>query len=331
MSKEEVESNYEDIDNLDIPLEEEEDEEGIELDRGDSLEPEEEEEESEGREEETEEEALEEGEPEGSEDESTGGGEDTPENKIPLSRLNQVIAQRDEQKDRVAWLESQLEKSLDQKPATSAEEAEVIVDEPDPYDFEAAEEKYQNLFLEGETKEATALRSEIRKAERDILTAEIKAATEQANEAAKSVLVERDFNDLVNALESEHPFLDSSHEDYNEEAVSMVNSLMDGYSSSMDQGDALTKAVKKLAPLWSKEVGGEEEGEASSSLGKKTKSKERKIASRKKAADTLNKQPAALHGKATGVQDMGDVNVESLSDRDFNKLSLKELKALRGD
>ena len=331
--EQDLESNYDDLDLLNIPTEEDED--SNELDRGDDVLEEDndeeiaEEETTDDTDADVTEDESSEGEEEVSEESEEGDDEDEApkENKIPLSRLNQVIAQRDENKDRIAWLEAQLEKTIDSRQAPEIKEVAPEVE----FDFGEAEVKYANLILEGENGEAAKLRSSIRKEELKSFQKEIEASSVESARQTKAVLDERDFEALVSTLETKYPFFDSSHDEYNEEAVDMVNSLMSGYMSDGKTVStaALQKAVKKLAPMFTattedvKSDGGTKKGPSDKSKGRATKA-------RKAAVATIKGQPSKLKG-TKGQQDLGDVEVGNLTEKQFAGLSLKELKALRGD
>ena len=240
------------------------------------------------------------------------------EQRIPLSRLNQVIAQRNEEKERNKWLESQLEKLIEQGtlPGKSEEVKE-------PYDFVKAEAQYIDLVLEGETEKATQLRSTINEEREKLWQEKIESIKEEAQTAAEtassSKLEEEKFNTTVANFENKYSFLDVESGDYNEEAVETINELMTVY---MQQGEAkskaLTKAVKKMAPFY-----------------EKTAPKEKTI-DRKKAAKTKNikaskQQPPKSRGKTTKELDLDSLDILKMSEKDFGKLTEKEKRVLRGD
>ena len=59
--------------------------------------------------------------------------------------------------------------------------------------------------------------------------------------------------------------------------------------------------------------------------GKKT------VAARKKAAKASNAQPPKGRSKAPGNTDNDEIDISKLSEKAFDKLTLKERKVLRGD
>lgn len=248
--------------------------------------------------------------------------EEVIEEKIPRSRLNQVIRQREEARERTAWLEAQLEKLISNQ---TKEEPKAV--EVPKYDFARAEEEYITLILEGDVAKASALRKEINAAqqlETKALINEIKnSASVEAKKESSSLLLEDKFNSLVETYETKYPFLDTSSKDYNEEAVDTVNTLLAGYvAAGKSKFEGLQLAIKKVAPLYTKD----EVVPTKPSLGNK-----RKVEAGKKAAQAANSQPTKTKSVSTKAVDRETVNVTKMSDRDFAKLTDSEKRILRGD
>ncbi len=255
--------------------------------------------------------------------------EDTKGIKIPKARLDQVAAQRDAERDRVKWLEDQLEKVLNNQSSeldkVDAPQAEALP----PYDFGLAEEKYIELILDGEAKKAVKLRTEInleQNLEMKQLIAETRqAAEDNAKSYSTEAVEEQKFSTTVEALESKYTFLDAESDDYNEEAVDTVNMLMQGMiADGTSKSQALSKAVKRISPMYTP-------AEEKKALGSTTGNKRAKAA-RGKAAAASKQQPASLPSSVKGSKSgMDDINVNKISEGQFNKLSKKELAVLRGD
>lgn len=303
-------AKQEDYDDLDDPIEEE----NLE-DRGDDFEEDEEDIEEGEEDVESEEDSEEDVEEEDPEEE-----EEIESPKIPRSRFNQVIKQREEAKERNAWLEAQLEKLIQKQTEVIQREEPKI-----SYDFATAENKYISLIIEGEVAEATKLRAEIDKARKDEMMGIIKEIKDSAEDNAKkqsSVLVEQEkFNNLVENFESKYKFLNADSKEYNEEAVDTVNTLLAGYvAAGKSKSEGLRLAVQKVAPLYTKVI------ETKPTLGNK-----RKIESGKKAAQAANSQPARTKSVSTKSIDRETVDVSKMSERDFAKLTPKEKSILRGD
>jgi len=295
-------------------LEEElEDEE--EDDRGDDFQDEDEEDE------ELEEEELEEDEDE--DEDSEEEEEDSPKNAIPQSRLNEVIQQRNDERDRTAWLEEQLETLISKKQEPVVVKEEVV---KEVYDYEGEEANYIDLIIEGETAKAAKLRQVIDGHRQEDMQEAMKSARDSAAEEAftraeTSRDEEKFLEELVKAKEK-YSFLDDESDDYNQEAVEDINAAMAGYAAKGKTNSAALKmAVTRFAKYY------ETTEEKTEKLGNK-----RTKTTRKKAAKASNQQPPKTPKGKKGVsRDLDDVDVNKLSDRDFSKLTSREKKILRGD
>ena len=292
-------------------IEEDEDD----FDRGDEVEEDEDQEDDVKTEEEDEEDDLEDQEDEEEEeDEEDEEDEDEPIS-IPKSRLDAVIAQREAEKERTLWLESQLEKLINQSSeATQKKEVK------EAYDFSSAEMKYADLLIEGDTSKAASLRAEIdteRKQEMLDLISSIKE--ESKNEAistSSKAIDDQKFDTLVDNYENKHPFLDVESDHYNEEAIETVNTLIAAYiASGTSRNEALSLAVKKVVPIYKPSL----------------KNTSRKKASIKRAASASKRQPPRSKGRTFKNIDREELSVADLSERDFSKLTNKEKRVLRGD
>lgn len=301
-------------------------------DRGDIVEEEEleeetlEDEDDEEESEESEDEDLEEDEDEGEDGESEDDEENEEEvdnQRIPRSRLNQVIKQRDEEKQRTLWLEQQLERLIEKQDVKEVKEE---VSKAPEYDFVEAEEKYIDFILEGETKKASSLRNEIDKARTEQWDYKFKNIEEKAKKTAKaesSASIEDDrFDSLIENYENKYSFLNLDSDDYNEEAVETVNTLMAGYQANgKPKSQALKAAIVKVVPMFTKE----NPSPPKKGLG------DRKKTTRKRNAKASQQQPAKTSGKKAINRDLDELKVSTLSDKDFDSLSEKEKKILRGD
>ena len=294
------------------------------LDRGDNYEDDEDQDESIDEVEETDDDESDEADIDLDEEEEEE--EETPpkEIKIPKSRLDEVIKQREEAKERNLWLEAQLEKLIAQSVETK-KEAEKIIETVSTYDFEDAENRYVNLIIEGETSKAAKLRTEIEKERqtelKNLISSLSKSASEDAKNQSSAIIEEGKFNNLVENFESKYKFLDSESKEYNEEAVDTVNTLLAGYvAAGKSKAEGLKLAVGKVAPLYTKVV------ETKQSLGNK-----RKVEAGKKAAQAANSQPTKTKSVSTRQVDKEGVNVSKMSEKEFSQLTEKEKRILRGD
>jgi len=240
--------------------------------------------------------------------------------KIPKSRLDEVIRQREEAKDRNLWLEQQLEKLINQSNKREEETKPIVPS----YDFDTAEEKYISLIIEGEIAQATKLRNEINKKQQEQFISLINGVEEKATNKAKSEssqYIEKErFQTSIEVMESKHPFLDHKSKSYNEEAVDTVNTLLAGYiAAGKGKVESLQLAISKVVPLYTKK-------ETKTSIGE-----QRKVDAGKKAAAASKQQPTKTRTSSSRTSDSGEVDVKKISERDFSKLSAKEKSILRGD
>jgi len=271
-----------------------------EEDRGDSFESEEE---------------FEEEEEEGEEVEE----EPTPP-KIPKSRLDAVIKQREEAKERAAWLEEQLSKLI----AKQSEVEKVKEPEVPAFDFDQAEEDYITFIIEGETAKASKLRSEINKARQAETVRLVNSIKESSSAEAKTLsearIEEERFKNLVEALEVKHPYLNNKHKDFNEEAVETVNTLLAGYiAAGKSRSEGLKLAIAKVNPMYEKQN------------KPKTVAETRTKEAGKKAVIAAKSQPIKTRSSTSSAVDAKALNVLKMSERDFNSLTDKEKRLLRGD
>ncbi|UOF79354.1 ribosomal protein [Caudoviricetes sp.] len=293
--------------------------ENEDIDRGDDFESEEEIEEIEEVEEKESEEETEEEESE----EEIEEEEEPPkkEPRIPKSRFDEVIQQREDAKERNLWLEAQLEKLINKSQEREIEKPKV----KDAYDFSKSEEEYISLVIDGEIAKATKLRSQIDAARREEMLEmleNVKTTTSNKAKEESSIAIENDrFSALIENMESKYKFLDANSKDYNEEAVDTINTLLKGYvASGKSKSEGLRLAVNKVVPMYSKEQVQQ----------KQTLGEQRKVAAGKRAAEASKSQPVKT--KSTGTKTGSDtVNISKLSDKDFRSLSDKEKRILRGD
>jgi hypothetical protein len=288
------------------------DEDEVEELENEEVESEEDDEESEGDDEESEEEVEEE--------EEVVVPKKEP--RIPKSRFDEINNRMKEANERNLWLEEQLEKLINQSAQSSKQVAPKEPDLP-KYDYDTAEEEYINLIIGGDIAKATKLRNEINNYRQQDLQALISGIKSEASDNAKSqssqLLEKERFENSIATMESKYPFLNNNNKAYNEEAVETVNTLLAGYlASGKGKVESLQLAIKKVLPLY-------EKAGTKVSLGD-----QRKTEAGKKAAQASKQQPTKAKS-STRTSDMGLVNINKMSDRDFSKLTAKEKSILRGD
>ena len=252
--------------------------------------------------------------------------DDTPQ-RVPLSRLNEVIEQRKERDERIQWLEEQLTKLVSAPQAGQAPAEAPVVESS--FDFDAAEQEYVEAILSGEPEKATSIRRKINQEsekERQLQIDTVKKiAREEAAKDATSSVEELQFEAEKEAAMESHPFLDDESDDYNPKAVRMANALMiTNIQEGMNKADALAEAVEEVATIFNKK--------APAKSGKKAKSSKRAVESRKRAAKAAKATPPDQVSRRGKVDPKLDPSMlEKMSEREFNKLTAREKAKLRGD
>lgn len=245
--------------------------------------------------------------------------------KVSKARLDEVIAQREEERARSAWLEEQLAALIANQTKSQVVQEKVKTPEV-VYDFDTAEENYISLVINGEIDKAKKLRSEIDSNRKQELLNLVKNVQEEATTKATQVSTQaiegERFKSLVTTLESKYTFLDYNSDDYNEEAVDTINTLLAGYvASGKTKSEALGLAVKKVVPLYVKEV----------TPPKKSLGDTRTKQSAEKAVKAAKAQPPKTVSTKNTTVDLSKLDISKMSEREYDKLTEKEKRILRGD
>lgn len=312
-----------------VPDDEDEHEEEV-------LEEDEEDSDEEVEDEEDVEEDEEDSESEGDENEDEEEDEDDQEEpRIPRSRLNQVIEQRESEKeradaaqDRIEQLEDQMLQLIELQKANLQSQAPKP--EPKPkFNFKAKFKEANEALLEGDLEKNSDIMLEIEEARAEELRATVEnardSATREAKTEASASLEEARFERVIQQAEETHSFLDADSEDYNEKAVRMVNAILTGH---LAQGEPKSKALKlaleDVVPMFESEKPQKQREQLGT---KRTKQ------ARKKAVKAQQQQPPTPTRSAKGkkARDLDQLDLAKMSDAEYSKLTMREKKALRGD
>ena len=226
---------------------------------------------------------------------------------VPKSRMDEEIARRRQLEDRLAKLEESA------KPE--------VAPEPE-FDFDGKEAEYMDAVLDGETDKAQKVRKEIRSAERDSMAKELRGEIHNTTNVTKQQL---DLDVAVSDMMASYPVLDSNSDQADTDLIADANELMGMYADKgMAQADALRKAVRMTLASSMPEL-------------LQPKAVETKPAAKKRETDVnakleaANKQPAKLAGESAATRDNDVVNISTMTDSDFEKLSEAQMHRLRGD
>jgi hypothetical protein len=256
-------------------------------------------------------------------------------NRIPQARLNEVIAQRDAdraaaklEKERADRAEAELAALRAGKPTPAPGPAATPAAPAAPaqpeFDERKAEKEYAELLADGEFEKAADLRMQINQQIREQAAFEVeeRQAATQTKQSLETVAAE---------AVADFPYLDTA------EGVTAMTAIMAErnrlYSAGgVDIAEALRLAVDKLAPKLAPEgfvapTRGTP-GKGSTTPNGRADTRPARAAAR--GAATEAGQPPALRG-GQGSAPTGTVDVEDMSEAQFEALTPAERKRLRGD
>jgi hypothetical protein len=239
---------------------------------------------------------------------------------VPKSRMDEVIAERNELRREMEALREA------QKPAAPAAPA---------YDFEGKEKQYQELILDGEAEKATALRTEINQKTRETLSAEL------AQEVETTITRKNEETALqlaADKLQADFPQFNEDSSDYNEALTQEVIDLRDAFIIKGERPvDAMAKASDFVIRNHDLSAPAPEEETSTGLAGKAAPAKKsvdevsKKRAEVAKKLDAASKQPPELPGESSSSHGEKAVDISTLSEEEFNALPEATLKRLRGD
>lgn len=240
--------------------------------------------------------------------------------RIPLSRFNEVNERMKRAEARLAELERQ---------ETATQQVE-----EGTYDFDAAEEEYTELLLNGDTKGAATKRAEIRSAEREAFLQE---ANLSAQESLNQDAMMSELNSLSTQASQMYPVFDDSSPEFSQEATQKVLTFMRGYMSDernpLSPGDAFVAALADGIAMYDLDT---KYGYAESQETTEEDTKPEKLPAKKKTKEKIElagKQPKSPASQGRGSADAGAAvpDIEKMSDAEIDALPADTLARLRGD
>lgn len=246
------------------------------------------------------------------------------DSRIPLARHEKIL-----QKERDARAAAERELKKYQGGAQVAGLNQDIGKAEDALSI--SEKEYTKLITDGETEKAAAKMAEIRRMEREINDvkgdAKIAAAVARATESAR-------YDNALERIESQYPLLDPDHEDYDDDVMSEVVELTNGYKA---QGYTPTEALQKAVR---KELGTKTAAQTKAvTVAPRVDPKDVAAARRKEAAEKAISAVEATPASITKVGIDGDKlggglsakAIMGMSQKEFAGLSEESLSRLRGD
>jgi hypothetical protein len=252
-------------------------------------------------------------------EEDGNGGQGTRGGGIPRARFNAVNDERKAALERAAALEAELAQLRGGQPGQTAAPAAAPAPaaERRQFDIAEAEERYAQLMLDGDTKEATKLRMQINAAIEDSAFARYTQAS--AANAAEA----RDLATAESLIEA-YPYLET------EEGADALELIQDSVAMKINRGvplsQAMTEAVHAIAPRFA--PAGHPPGGIQGQGGSVDIRPER--AARRGAQDSMLQPPsvqAGIGNRATAAA----IDPTKITDDEYMQLPEAERKRLRGD
>ena len=236
---------------------------------------------------------------------------------VPKTRLDEVL-----QKNKAMQKELEELKAKEQAPK-----------EAPKYDFDAEEVKLQNLILDGQAEAAAKKRAEIRAAEREQITFEVEQKMRQ------EITMSNQQNAILDAskqIEAEFPVFDQNSEHYNEELTNEVVDLAEALGlKGYDGADAMHKAVKYVVAEHNLAAPAPEPTQQTPSAPKKAQPAVDEVAKKRsevaKKLKTAEQQPPNLPGESSSAHGEQPLDINNMSEEEFNALPPATIARLRGD
>jgi hypothetical protein len=233
--------------------------------------------------------------------------------KVPKDRFDEVNERMKAAEEKAERLEQQLE--------TVVEEPEP---EPELFDYKAKEEEAMDALLEGDKEKYSALNAEIRVAEKAEYLREAKKVADQGDSRVQENL---GFEEAGAKIEEDFPQFSQKSESFNEEARTEMLDLYVGYarSGTYTRVESLQRAAAQAARIY---------GYTASSVvvpdvpDNVVAIKPTDVPAKIAAAA---KQPPNMEGRAPGSMEEPRVDINSMSDEEFDGLPESTKQRMRGD
>ena len=233
---------------------------------------------------------------------------------VPKERLDAVLAKQ-----------KALQKQLEELQAQNTP----VQNAPEPYDYDTKEAEYQEFILDGETAKATALRKEMRAAEKAEIQFEMEQKMGQTVEHSQQATV---LQQAAAELESTFPVFDQHSETFNADATQEVVDLRDAFITQGYQPvDALSKAANFVIKDHGFADADPESALAAPAVTKPVDEVAKKRANNQKKLKAAQSQPPELPGESSSSHGEVAQDMSTLTEEEFNALPAATLKRMRGD
>lgn len=255
---------------------------------------------------------------------------------IPKHRFDKVNARRKEAEEKLRLLEERYQSDRDSELEYYRNQRETpVVPEPLPaYDFMGAEKAYMQALTNGDDEKALSIRSEIRSKEREAYLHEAEQrAQADISRARESMQVEAQYQRVSDQLVSRYSAFQQNHEDFNGALVDEVLDLSAAYEAKgMRAHEALQKAADIMVRAYNLQPVGQTRPAVTppAEAPAKPSGTPRKT-DVKRNLETQKAQPPELAATGAGNKDLAAVDLDSMSEEEFEALPAATLRRLRGD
>jgi hypothetical protein len=230
------------------------------------------------------------------------------EARIPKKRFDEINERRKAAERRLAELEAE----------RKASDPGQYVD----FDFDAKEELYAQHVLDGDLAKAKEIRAEIRRAEQ---TAFEKMAENRAVKVGERQKLQSELDTTIVELNAAYPVYDPSSPSYDQDVVDETLELQRGF---IDRGYTPAVALRRAAEYVAAVNGLKPEAEIQAAPKAAVVPLQKKPDIAKKIA-AAEKQPPKQQGRNSASEAL--VDLDSISEEEFDALPESKLRALRGD
>lgn len=246
---------------------------------------------------------------------------DKHEGGIPKARFNEV----NEEKKRLARELEEAQAEVQRLRTAAPVATPAPTPAPPAFDEDAKESEYTEALMEGDTKKAVAIRKEINAHVRATAKSEAAAEAEsrytQREQEAAAQTTARDLSAASAQAVADFPYLDT---EAGGEALELIVASRDRkIAQGIAHGEALRQAVKVIAPKFDPNPKAADPAEP--------KDDQRAAEAVKRGAADSLQQPASVQAGVGNRATAGRVNVQAMTDAEFDALPMAERRRLRGD
>ena len=262
--------------------------------------------------------------------------------RIPKSRFDEQVAKERDRAEAAERRAVELEARLNAQSQKTEPKVDPVAAKVDDLEarIEALHDKRDGFLVDGNIERAAEVRREIRAIEKELREVERNTLRNDAEQIAARRLdtqsEEQRIDTVVSDLESEFSVLRKGSDDFDPRMVNFVLAEQHRLITELKltPHEALQRAGKETMELFGHKPAGSKADDTKEDKPE-TPADKRRVEARQKVADTMNRQPASL--KDAGIdsdkagQDKADLDVNKLSEAEFNALPAAQLAKLRGD